>query len=143
MLSDESIQADLITQLKSITTVTSLLPEGSSGIKEYQWQGDTFQYPAVRLDLEDTGYEFDEQEKCRLYFAEFSIYIFSEERSSKQCSQVKGLLENHLTGRGWTGANAKYSRIRLVTGGNVPAVRQDERTWRSQLQYRTRLTPTP
>lgn len=138
MLSDEKIQADLITKLRTITTVTVLLPEGVNGIKELQWQGDTFQYPGVRLDLEDAGYEFDEQEMCQLYFAEFSVYIFSEERSSKQCSTIKGLLENALTGKGWTGANTKFTRLRLVD--NVPAVREDERTWRSQIKYRTRLT---
>jgi hypothetical protein len=136
--SDEKIQADLITKLKSITSVTTVLPEGVGGIKELQWQGDTFQYPAVRLDLEDCGYEFDEQEECGLYFAEFSVFVFSEERSSKQCSTIKGLLEVGLTGKGWTGVNAKYNRLRLVE--NIPAVRQDERTWRSQLRYRTRLT---
>ena len=141
MISDELIQADLITQLKSITTVTSILPEGANGIKELQWQGDTFQYPGVRLDIEDAGYEFDEQEMCHLYFVEFSVYVFSEERSSKQCSQIKGLLENHLTGRGWTGLYAKYNRLRLMD--NVPAVREDERTWRSSIKYRTRLTPSP
>jgi hypothetical protein len=141
MISDEKVQADLITKLKTITTVTTLLPEGVNGIKELQWQGDTFQYPGVRLDLEDSGYEFDEQEMCHLYFAEFSVYIFSEERSSKQCSTIKGLLENALTGKGWSGTNAKYIRLRLVD--NVPAVREDERTWRSQIKYRTRLTLLP
>jgi hypothetical protein len=138
MISDQLVQADLITKLKSIISVTTILPEGANGIKELQWQGDTFQYPAVRLDLEDCGYEFDEQEQCGLYFAEFSVYVFSEERSSKQCSTIKGLLENALTGLGWTGTNARYNRLRLAE--NIPAIRQDERTWRSQLRYRTRLT---
>jgi hypothetical protein len=138
MIADQLVQADLITKLKSITSVTIILPEGANGIKELQWQGDTFQYPAVRLDLEDCGYEFDEQEECGLYFAEFSVYVFSEERSSKQCSTIKGLLENALTGLGWTGTNARYNRLRLAE--NIPAIRQDERTWRSQLRYRTRLT---
>jgi hypothetical protein len=88
--------------------------------------------------LEDCGYEFDEQEQCGLYFAEFSVFVFSEERSSKQCSTIKSLLENALTGLGWTGSNAKYNRLRLVE--NIPAIRQDERTFRGQLRYRTRLT---
>lgn len=140
MISDELVQADLIAKLKTISSVTSLLPEGTAGIKEYQWQGDTFQYPAVRFDLEVNDYEFDEQKMCNLWRVEFSIYIFSQERSSKQCSMIKGLLENYLTGLGFTGTNAKYSQMRLERGGNVPSVRQDERTWRSQLRYSTRLT---
>jgi len=141
MISDELLQTDILAKLKSISSVITLLPDGTEGIRELQWQGDNFQYPNVRLDLEDSGYEFDEQEQCQLYFAEFSLYVFSEERSSRQCSQIKGLLENYLTGRGWTGANAKYSRLRLIE--NIPAVRQDEVTWRSQIRYRTRFTQLP
>jgi len=138
MLSDEFIQADLIAKLKTITSVVSLLPDGVSGIKELQWQGDTFQYPAVRLDLESNDYEFDEQDRCNLWRVEFSIYVFSQERSSKQCSTIKGLLENYLTGLGFTGTYAKYSRLRLID--NVPAMREDSNTWRSQIRYSTRIT---
>ena len=141
MISDNDIQSDLITKLKTITSVTALLGDGVSGIKELQWQGDSFLYPCVRLDIEDVGYEYDEQERCGLDFAEFSVYVFSQERSSKQCSQIKGLLENYLTGLGFTGANGKYNRLRLMD--NVPAVREDDRTWRTQIRYRTRLTQLP
>lgn len=136
MISDELIQSDLITKLKSITSVIAII--GANEVKELQWQGDTFTYPNIRLDIESNDYEFDEQERCGLYAVEFSIFIFSQERSSKQCSVIKGLLENSLTGIGFTGANAKYNRLRLID--NVPAIREDSRTWRSQLKYRTRLT---
>lgn len=137
MFSDELIQADLIAKLKTLTSATSLLGDGVSGIKEAQWQGDTFLYPAVRLDLEDNRYYFDEQARCNLTEIKFSVYVFSEERSSKQCSQIKGLLEAGLTGVGFSGTNARYIELRLVD--NVPAIREDERTWRSQLQYQTRV----
>jgi hypothetical protein len=138
MISDELIQADLIAKLKTITSVTNLLGDGVSGIKELQWQGDTFTYPCVRLELEEPSYYFDEQEMCTLYEVKFSIYIFSQERSSKQSSVIKGLLENSLTGTGFTGTNAKYTKLRLTD--NVPAVREDERTFRTQLGYTTRFT---
>jgi len=138
MIADNLVQADLISKLKSIVAVTNLLGDGISGIKELEWQGDDFKYPCVRLDLENVGYEFDEQENCGLYFCEFSVYTFSQERSSKQCSQIKGLLEKALTGLGFTGTYAKFNRLRLLD--SVPAVREDSRTWRTQLSYRTRLT---
>ena len=141
MISDELIQSDLIAKLKTIASVTSILPDGTSGIRELQWQGDTFLYPCVRLDLEQNEYVFDEQERCQLYQIEFSLYIFSEERSSKQCSQIKGLLENYLTGKGWTGTNSKYTRLRLID--NMPAIREDANTWRSQIKYMTRIQVLP
>lgn len=141
MISDELLQADIIAKLKTITVVTNLLLDGTSGIKELQWQGDSFQYPCVRLDLEDNRYEFDEQERCQLQYAEFSIYVFSQERSSKQSSQIKGLLATYLTGLGFTGTYAKYTRLILLD--SVPAVREDERTWRTQIKYGTRVQTLP
>lgn len=137
MLADNLIQQDLITKLKAIPTGTAYLGDGASGIRELEWQGDTFTYPNIRLDIESTNYVFDEQEKCALYLVEFSLYFFSQERSSKQGSQIKGLFENYFTGLGWTGANCKFNRLRLVD--NIPAVRADEITWRSQLKYETRV----
>ena len=139
MIGDELAQSDILAKLKTITSVTSLLGDGTSGIKEIQWQGDSFTYPNVRLDLETNEYVFDEQERCQLQYVEFSVYIFSQERSSKQCSQIKSLLANALIGAGFTGTNARYIRIRLVD--NIPAVREDRLTWRSHIKLSTQLHP--
>ena len=137
MISDELIQADLITKMKTFSNVTSLLPDGTSGIKELQWQGDTFLYPAVRLDLEDNRIYYDEQLRCTLQEITFSVYSFSEERSSKQCSTIKGLLMNDFIGKSWSGVSVKFISIRL--NDNTPAIRQDERTWVSQFQLKSRI----
>ena len=141
LIPDEKIQADLITKLKTIATVTSLLTDGTSDIKELQWQGDDFHYPAVRLDLERNEYTLDEQERCGLYKVEFSVYVFSQERSSKQASKIKGLLENALTAVGWNGTYAKYIKLHLLD--SVPAVRESEVVWRTQLRYGTKVTALP
>jgi hypothetical protein len=60
MISDEIIQAAILAKVKTFTTVTERLAEGANGVKEFQWQGDTFKYPAVRLDLEDNAFAFSE-----------------------------------------------------------------------------------
>ena len=73
MIADNLVQADIITKLKSIVAVTNLLGDGVSGIKELEWQGDDFKYPCVRLDLENVGYEFDEQENCGLPLANLQV----------------------------------------------------------------------
>jgi len=140
MISDEVIQAGLITRIKTIIALfsgTSVLPDGVNGVRELQYQADDFQYPNIRLDLESNEYVFDEQERCQLQVAEFSLYIFSQERSSKQCSTIKGLLANALVGLGFAGTNVKFTRLRLSS--NFPAIREDERTWRSQIKFLTRV----
>lgn len=131
MISDELIQADLMTKIKSLGSITT----GTSDIREFEWQGDEFTYPNIRLDLEDNRYEFNEQERCALQTIEFSVYIYSEQRSSKQCSYIKGLVANALIGLGFTGTYAKYTHIRLME--NIPAIRVSEREFRSQLKLTT------
>ena len=140
MISDEVIQAAIIAKLKSFTTLTALLAEGVSGIKEYQWQGDTFKYPAVRLDLESNGYTFDANGQCTSQDIEFSLYFYSEEKSSKQCSQLKGITINLLVGKGFTQNGLRFSELRLERGGNIPAMREDEHTWRSQVKLNSMVT---
>lgn len=131
MIPDWQVQADLITKIKNTYSITT----GTTDIHEYEWQGDEFTYPNIRLDLEDNRYEFNEQERCALQTIEFSVYIYSEEKSSRQCSYIKGLVANALIGLGFTGTYAKYTHIRLME--NIPAIRVSERIFRSQLKLTT------
>ena len=137
MLGDEVIQAAIVEKLKS------LAPFGlvqSMEVRELSWQGDTFTYPNIRVDLESNEWVFDEQERCNLQYVTFSIYIFSEQRSSKECSQIKTLIINALVGMGFTSVTqqVKFSRLRMVD--NVPAIREDANTWRSQVQFGSRIS---
>lgn len=135
MLGDEQIQAAIITKLKSLAPYGNVT---STEIRELEWQGDTFSYPNIRVELETNDWAFDEQEKCMLQYVEFSVYCFSEQRSSKECSQIKSAVINALAGVGFTTGAIKFNRIRLVD--NVPAVRQDEHTWRSQVKFGSRAS---
>lgn len=139
MIGDETVQTAIIAKLKSTPTITTVLG-GPNEIRELQWQGDEFTYPNIRVDLESNNFAFDEQERCNLQYVEFSIYIFSEERSSKQCSQIKTIVENALIGLGFSNPSLgiKFSRIRKID--SVPAIREDERTWRSQIRFGSRIS---
>ncbi len=140
MISDEVIQAAIIAKLRTLTTLTDLLGDKVSGVKEFQWQGDTFSYPALRLDLESNDWSFDDYGRCTAQDVEFSLYFYSEERSSKQCSQLKGTAINLLVGKGFTQNGLRFGEVRITQGGNVPAIREDEVTWRSQAKLSTRVT---
>ena len=138
MIGDEQVQAAIITKLKALSPFGAVT---STEVRELEWQGDTFTYPNIRVDLESNEYYYDEQERCQLQYAEFSIYIFSQQRSSKECSQIKTLMANALVGIGFTNSTqgVKFSRVRMVD--NVPAIRQDERTWRAQIKLGSRISP--
>lgn len=135
MIGDEQIQAAIITKMKSLAPYQGVQ---SGEIRELEWQGDTFTYPNIRVELETNEWYFDEQEKCNLQYIEFSVYCFSEQRSSKECSQIKTAVINALVGIGFTSNSTKFSRLRMVD--NVPAVREDERTWRSQVKFGSRVS---
>ena len=134
MISDELVQAALIAKLKTFTDVNAILTGGASNVKELQWQGDQFAYPAERLDLESNEMFYDEQRRCSIQRAEFSVYFFSEERSSKQASVLKGLLINDMMLDGFTQNTIRFMDVRLID--SVTAVREDERTWRTQAKFR-------
>lgn len=134
MIGDEQIQAAIISKLKSLAPYNNV---ASTEIRELEWQGDTFSYPNIRVELETNEWAFDEQEKCMLQYVEFSIYCFSEQRSSKECSQIKSAVINAFGGIGFTTNSVKFNRLRMVD--NVPAVRQDERVWRSQIKFGSRV----
>lgn len=146
MIPDNQIQADIIARIISIVTgsVYAGIVTGTSdigGVREIQYQADTFIYPNIRVDLENNEYVFDEQERCQLQYVEFSVYVFSEQRSSKECSQIKGMLATVLVGLGFHGTYAKYTRLRLVD--NIPAVRESEILWRSQIKLGSRVQNLP
>lgn len=136
MIGDEVVQAAIISKLKSNSNIVAVIGTANE-IKEFQWQGDTFGFPNIRLDLEDNDYATDEQERCTVQYCEFSIYIYSQERSSKQASQIKTTIINELAGLGFTTGGVKFSRLRLVD--NVPAIREDDRTWRTQVRFGSRV----
>lgn len=138
MIGDEVIQAAIIAKLKANTALVAALGS-STDIKEFEWQGDAFGFPNVRVDLEENDFVFDEQKRCELQYAQFSVYVYSQERSSKQTSQIKTIILNELVGMGFTLGGVKFSQLRLLQGGNVPAVREDSRTWRGQVRFGTRV----
>lgn len=139
MIGDEAIQAGIISRIKALAPYGSSFGSVQSGeVREWDWQGDAFTYPNIRVELEDNIPYFDEQLRCSLQRTEFSVYIYSEQRSSKECSQIKTNLNNSLLGEGFTINGIKYSDPRLVE--SVPAIRETERVWRSQLRYSTKVT---
>jgi len=82
------VQASWIAYLKSKPTLTSLLANNSQ-VKESQWQGEIFSYPAVRISVDF----FPSINGC-IPRANVFISVFSEEKSSDQASTIAGVIQN-------------------------------------------------
>ncbi len=137
MIGDEVVQAAIIAKLKSLAPFGAV---ASTEVKELEWQGDSFTYPNIRVDLEENNFYYDEQLQCNLQNVEFSVYIFSEQRSSKEASQIKTLVINSMVSGGFSNStySVRFLPVRIMD--NVPAIRESERTWRAQVKFGTKVS---
>lgn len=94
--SEETVKAAWIASLKSQPTLTALLlSPGSTEIRETQWQGSDFDYPAIRVAVDF----MPSINRCGPDNSDVTIEIFSAEKSSKQAvhiaSVIQGLYHGH------------------------------------------------
>lgn len=132
MITNDIIQAGILSKLKSLSAITALV---GSEIREIFWQGTEFGFPAVRVDLSPTSPSI---EGCNYSDIDFSIHVASESASSFQCSQIQGIIANSLphSFRYVDGLDSYlFSGIRVRRGGLGPPVRIDERTWTNETMF--------
>lgn len=105
------VQASFISYLKGQTSITSLLT-GISGteIREYQWQGADFVYPALRVyvDLRPSlnGCGPDDAMLC--------IEAHSEQKSSLECQNLSGALTLLLHKKRFKAGGLDFSMVRVT-----------------------------
>lgn len=98
-------------------------------IKELQWQGTEFNYPTVRLAMGVHQPLFDPQ--CNAGRINFAWVTFSEKSSSQEADRFADIIRGEFADRPFSSNGVRFSMIRVV--GQVPSVRQDRRTWRSEV----------
>lgn len=105
-----SVQAAVISHLKAQPTLTSQLT-GVSGteIREYQWQGADFVYPALRVyvDLQPSI------NGCGPDTAMLCIEVYTELKSSLQCQQLTGTLNTLLHKRRFRAGGLDFPMVRV------------------------------
>ena len=141
MIPNNTVQAAIISFLKSKVAITSLLVDNagvahSDEIRESEWQGDTFSYPNIRVDL-GTQEDVLAETNCNISNITFSILVFSEMYSSKEANSMAGVIENIIHKKSITFGGVHFVRVACTL---VPAIRRDERTWRSEIICRSSIT---
>lgn len=136
MISNELVADAIIAALKADADLVAWLTARSSAdeIRENQWQGRDFTYPAVRLDLGDQVEVGNDP--C---FSEipFTVFGFAEGDSSRDANILAGLISAALVrtrnnGTGFTGGLVAND---AMTG----AARTGEKIWRAPGLYRMKL----
>jgi len=137
VISNQVLQKDIIADLKALVALTALL-KAAADIKEDQYQGTTYGYPAVRVALaRQAPYRIPEQ--CDHMTLTFSIRVYSEQESSKEADTVMGVIADRyhrhfFTGTGWKGW---INREAVVS-----AALWAEKLWRSEAFFRVNVYPS-
>lgn len=90
MRSSIDTKAAMIVYLKSQPTVTALV--SATEIRERQWQGEDFVFPAIRVSLDF----MPSINGCGPDDADFMLEVFSEKPSSLEADTVAGVLSSLL-----------------------------------------------
>jgi hypothetical protein len=129
MISNELIQKWLISKQKTDVDILSIC--NAVEVREQQWAGRTFVYPSTRAAV---GIQLPliRNSPCTWSRVEFSIFCFSEERSSKQADQLAGFVNAlfHNAHFDATGDGFRFHYVR--SNGLNSAIRMSERVWRAQ-----------
>jgi len=127
MITNDQIQSALVTYTKSRANITSALGN-SVEIREDQWQGQDFSYPNIRIRIISNA-SLGNTKECHLANVRVSWMVFSESPNSKEADKIAGVIYNEFYGKQF-----RYDGILFYCQGLdlIPAMRIDERTWRSE-----------
>lgn len=117
MADQETTKAAWIAYLKSKTALVALL-DNALQIKELQWQGDEFLYPAVRVSVD----YFPSIEGCGPDDIDVKIKVFSEQKSSKEVVHIGAVLQSILHKHPFSQNGLKFPMV------NVQKIENPERT---------------
>lgn len=104
----ETAQAAWVAYLKSKTQLVALL-DSSLQIKEQQWQGDEFKYPAVRVAVD----YFPSINGCGPDDIDVTVDVFSEQKSSKEAAHIAAVLQSILHKHPFTQNGVKFPMVNV------------------------------
>lgn len=134
MLNPNDIQEALIKYLKADATLVAML--ASSGeIKEDNWQGVAFAYPAVRVDLRNQYTEVENG--CNYSLVSFGILCYSEQKSSKEANNIAWRVLELFHDHSFSYNGLYFSKVRNT--GLTPAQRKDDKTWVAEVNLESRM----
>jgi hypothetical protein len=141
MIDNAVIQADIVAALKANSTVTSALVRqdgegGAENVKESQWAGTDFTFPAIRVRV-NRQIPITDRQNCDHARLSFSIRCLTEGGSSKPADELAGLVNSQFHGNAGGG---KFFRgtgwsTYLRGSGLVSALRTGEKLWMAEAQF--------
>jgi len=132
-LRPDLVQSAIVQFVLDQSTITVELGD-TDEVREREWQGREFDYPNVRFYL---GTITPTSKDCNKYDLEPRFIVFSEESSSAEANKIAGIINTVLHDKGFTyTVESTAIHVYLATTSIIPAIREDERTWRAELMMR-------
>lgn len=128
MANQETVQEAWIAYLKSKTALVALL-DNSLQIKQLQWQGDEFLYPAVRVSVD----YMPSVNGCGPDDVDVFIDVFSEEKSAKEVLHISATLQSILQKKPFTQNGINFP---LVWVKKIDKPVRDIYAWKSTLHIK-------
>ena len=135
MIHNDRIQAALLARAKSIATILAKLTD-TDEIREDQWQGREFTYPAYRIRI----IRNEPISSCNQK-VEFSFQAFSEQSSSKQADDMCGTINDEFHDKSFSRNSIRFTGV--ICQNLAPAMRVDQRLWRAETFFEARVSPAP
>lgn len=134
MIANDQVKEAVVSILKANSTLIARLTDGLKGVRERGWRGNVFSYPNVRVDLEPQR-DLTPDSDCTPVIQDWSVYVYSEQHSSMEADQIAGIVANLFQSRFFVENGVKFARVNILE--NIPAIPEDERTWRAQVRCRS------
>lgn len=125
----DEIQIALIERLKADSALITLLGT-SDQIKETEWQGAEFVFPAVRVE----NTVKPNIVPCSPDDVDITIFCLSEKKSSKQCSLISAEVANYLHNTRFTAANGTKFMFLKVVSISYPKQQEEQSVWMSPVE---------
>lgn len=134
IISVDIVKGVLLGYLKSISAVTNfLITEGSSAseIREINWKGTDFEYPAIRLRIIRNEPDSSDCDRSNIVA---SWLVFTEDQSSANADKLSGIIASYFESKQFSsslqGSDYSVSLGRITL---VPAFSVGELVWRSEV----------
>lgn len=136
MIPNDDVQAGVISKFKAESTITSLL-SSSNEIKEEQYQGTDFLYPAIRIKI---GTQTNNRASpfCGFGYLPFTVRVFSEKKSSQEADNIAGVIAKFIHGNYIKGTGFILNNIECI--GLVGAIRLENQLWMSEISCLSLMT---
>ena len=136
MLNTNDIQEAVIKYLKADATLVAML-SSSKEIKEDNWQGVEFSYPAVRVDIRNQLAPNASGNECGFSLVQFVVLCYSEQKSSKEANNIAWRVNQLFQDKSFSYDGLLFSKVR--SNGLIPATRKDDKTWVAEVNLESRM----